>query len=314
MAVKNIADAKPKKKKLRKVHYLWILLAVMGFMVLFGKISSNYVKLGQLDKEIEAIDKSKGRKAARQTKELNEEIEISRFVCQELEKFESGIYKTKYEANLKVYEAGLIGLYEMKKEDIFKELKAAREMPKNTKEAKELRAFAIEIAKNKLSARKAIDKYYKTPESFVQPSFDELDRLFSREDALNEELKGLYEAMATAKKAKDTYAIKDINEKIKADEAEKKDIQKAIKAEMDKHAFFGRAAKPYLDAERIVKEKENTTHFEEIAARYDEAKANEEAALQAQLDEQKKLEAEKAAAKAAFKAEKEAAKASKKNK
>ena len=266
------------------------------------------------EKEIEAIDKSKGRKAARQTKELNEEIEISRFVCQELEKFESGIYKTKYEANLKVYEAGLIGLYEMKKEDIFAELKAAREMPKDTKEAKELRAFAIEIAKNKLSARKAIDKYYKTPESFVQPSFDELDHLFSREDAINEELKGLYEAIATAKKAKDTYAIKDINEKIKADEAEKKDVQKAIKAEMDKHAFFGRAAKPYLDAERIVKEKENTTHFEEIAAKYDEAKANEEAALQAQIDEQKRLEEEKAAAKAAIKAEKEAAKASKKNK
>ena len=32
-----------------------ILLAVMGFMVLFGKISSNYIKLGQLDREIEAI-------------------------------------------------------------------------------------------------------------------------------------------------------------------------------------------------------------------------------------------------------------------
>ena len=83
---------------------------------------------------------------------------------------------------------------------------------------------------------------------------------------------------------------------------------------MDKHAFFGRAAKPYLDAERIVKEKENTTHFEEIAAKYDEAKADEEAALQAQIDEQKRLEEEKAAAKAAIKAEKEAAKANKKNK
>ena len=55
MAVKNISDAKPKKKKLRKVHYLWILLAVMGIMVLFGKISSNYIKLGELNKEIEAM-------------------------------------------------------------------------------------------------------------------------------------------------------------------------------------------------------------------------------------------------------------------
>ncbi len=55
MAVKNISDAKPKKKKIRKVHFLWIVLAVMGFMVLFGKISSNYIKLGELNKEIEAV-------------------------------------------------------------------------------------------------------------------------------------------------------------------------------------------------------------------------------------------------------------------
>ena len=27
----------------------------MGFMVLFGKISSNYIKLGELNKEIEAV-------------------------------------------------------------------------------------------------------------------------------------------------------------------------------------------------------------------------------------------------------------------
>ena len=56
MAVKNISDAKPKKKKFRKVHLLWIVLAVMGFMVLFGKISTNYIKLGQLNKEIEKVN------------------------------------------------------------------------------------------------------------------------------------------------------------------------------------------------------------------------------------------------------------------
>lgn len=55
MAVKNISDAKPKKKKIRKVHFLWIVLAVMGIMVLFGKISSNYIKLGELNKEIDAV-------------------------------------------------------------------------------------------------------------------------------------------------------------------------------------------------------------------------------------------------------------------
>ncbi len=58
MAVKSINDAKPKKKPIRKFHLLWILLLVMGFMVLFGKISSNYAKLNELNKEIAAIEQS----------------------------------------------------------------------------------------------------------------------------------------------------------------------------------------------------------------------------------------------------------------
>ena len=266
------------------------------------------------EKEIVAVDKAMSKKERRAVREENEEIEISRDVCAELGKFEQGLCKVKYEESLRFCQGGLMGLYELKKEDILKEIASARELPKATAEEKEYRKFRIEFAKNKLSACKAISKYYKTPESFVQPGYEELDRLFDREDEINEELKGLYEAKAAAKKAKDSYALKEIGEKLKALEAEKKDVQKASKAEMDKHAFFGRAAKPYLDAERIVKEKENTTHFEEIAAKYDEAKAAEEAALQAQLDEAKRLEVEKAEKTAALKAEKAAAKAEKKNK
>ncbi len=266
----------------------------------------------KVNNEIVAVEKSMSRKERRAAKEQNEEIEISRFVCAELEKFENGIEKKKYEESLKFYQAGLMGLYELKTEDILKELAAARELPKETAEDKELRKFKLEFAKKKLSARKAIDKYFKSPESFIQPSYEELDRLFDREDELNTILKGLYEAKATAKKEKDSLALKDICANIKAAESEKKEIQKATKAEMDKHAFFARAAQPYLDAERIVKEKENTTHFEEIAAKYDDAKAAEEAALQAQLEEAKRLEAEKAEKTAAIKAEKAAAKKNKK--
>ncbi len=265
-------------------------------------------------KELLSIDKSMSKKERRAAKEENEEIDISRAVCAELEKFENGVEKRKYEECLKFSQSGLMGLYELKKEDILKELAAARELSKATAEEKEYRKYRIDTAKNKLSARKAMDKYYKTPESFVQPGYEELDRLFDREDDINTELKDLYEAKAAAKKAKDSYALKDIGEKIKALETEKKSIQKASKAEMDKHAFFARAAKPYLDAQRIVNERENTLHFEEIAAKYDEAKAAEEAALQAQIDEQKRLEAEKAEKAAAIKAEKAAAKAEKKNK
>ncbi|MBQ3135882.1 MAG: MFS transporter [Clostridia bacterium] len=258
----------------------------------------------KVNNELVVINKSMSKKERKAAKEQNEEIEISRFVCAELEKFEKGIEKTKYEESLKFCQGGLTGLYELKKEDILKELAAARELSKTSAEEKEYRKYRIATAKNKLSARKAMDKYYKTPESFIQPGYEELDRLFDREDELNSELKALYEAKAAAKKAKDSYALKDIGEKIKAFENERKEIQASTKAEMDKHAFFARAAKPYLDAQRIVNERENTLHFDEIAAKYDEAKAAEEAELQAQLEEAKRLEAEKAEKAAAIKAEK----------
>lgn len=255
-----------------------------------------------------------GRKGTRKAREFNEEIEISKFVCAELEKFEAGIEKIKYEAYLEVYKAGLNGLYKLDKNETAKALVEARNMPTGTKEEKELRKFSIEIAKNKLSARKAIDKYFKSPESFVQPSFETLDTLFNREDELNAQLKDLYLKKDEAKKAKDSYALKTIGDGIRSAKKEKENVQNAIKKEMDKHAFFARAAKPYLDAERIVKEKENNEHFDEIVAKYDEAKANQAAALQAQIDEQKRLEAEKAAKTQMLKDEKAAAKLAKKNK
>lgn len=72
MAVKSINDAKPKKKPIRKFHLLWILIAIMGFMVLFGKISSNYAKLSEINKEIEAIDDS----ISQLDEESNEILEI----------------------------------------------------------------------------------------------------------------------------------------------------------------------------------------------------------------------------------------------
>ena len=268
----------------------------------------------KVSSDLVAIDKSMSKKERKAAMEENEEIEISRFVCAELEKFEKGINKIKYEESLIFYQGGLMGLYELTTEEIYKELAAARELPKATAEEKEYRKYRLEVAKNKLSARKAMDKYYKNAEGFVEPGYEELDRLFDREDDINTELKSLYEAKDTAKKAKDSYALKEIGEKIKSLEAEKKDIQKASKAEMDKHAFFARAAKPYLDAERIVKERENALHFDDIAAKYDEAKAAEEAALQAHIDEQKLLDAEKAEKTRQLKEEKERAKAEKKAK
>ena len=261
---------------------------------------------------LKEIDKSLSKKDRRAAKEFNEEIEISRFVVDELEKFSSKLFITKVAANEKVYNAGLPGLFAADMNEIKAELAAAKIMPTSTKEEKELRKFAIEIAKSKKLSCKTIAKYYKNKNDFVQPDFAVLEKLFNAEDAADEKLKSLYLKKDEAKKAKNKELVNALNVEISSAKLEKKKIQKETKAEMDKHAQFARAAKPYLNAEKLMKDKENYTHFDEIAAMYEESKAAAEAARQAQLDEQKRLDEEKAAKTKQLKEEKEAAKAAKK--
>ncbi len=246
------------------------------------------------------------KKERKQAKADNEEIAISDFVVKELEKFSSELYITKVAANEEVYRAGLSGLYNMDMKAIKQELAQAKLMPTSTPEEKELRKFAIEIATSKKSSRKAIDKYYKSLDEFVQPDFAVLEKYFDAEDELDIRLKELYRTQSEAKKAKNTTLYQSITASIKAAKLEKSNIQDSIKNEMDKHAQFNRAAKPYLNAEKLMKDKENYAHFDDIAEMYEESKAAAEAARQAQIEEQKRLDAEKEARTKQLKEEKEA--------
>ena len=259
-------------------------------------------------------DKSKGKKAYKAAVKHNEEIEIAQMVCAELDKFSSKAYTAKYEASYRIYNAGLEGIYNADMTKIMEDLAEARALPKSTPEEKQLREFKLDIAKNLLSSAKAVKKYYKDASTFVQPDFKALEGFFAIEDECDTKLKDLYLQQAEAKKAKDSFKLKDLTAEIKEVKKQRSKAQDDAKAEMDKHAYFGRAAKAYLDAEKVVKEKENYTHLEELASQYDEAKARSEAARAAQIEEQKRLEAEKAERAKQLKAEKEAEKLAKKNK
>lgn len=262
--------------------------------------------------QVTKADKKADKKAYKEARILNEEIEISKMVCAELEKFNKGTYIAKYNACLKVYNAGLIGLFNADLNEIALELKAARAMPKGTKEEKELRTFAIEIAQSKLSSKKAIRKYYKDSASFKEPNYKALEALYNIEDECEAKLNALYLEQAECKKRKDSFRLKEITAEIKELKAKKAQSQKDAKKEMDKHVQFNRAAKAYLNAAKTVKEKENYTHLEELADQYEAAKAREEAAREAQIAEQKRLEMEKIALKEEKLAEKAAAKMAKK--
>ena len=232
----------------------------------------------ELDKKsYKSVKDKEERKAAKKAyladKDFNDEIEIGKFVCEELDKFSTPVGQLQVKENMKVYAAGLDALLNADISLINQEIAIAKAMPKSTKEEKEIRKTAIEIAKSKKASYKAVKKYFSKGQEFKQPDFAVLDKFFNAEDDCDIKLKELYLGKKDAKKAKDASKVAEITAEIKKVEAERADARKFSKEEMDKHAYFNRAAKVYLDAEKLIKQKNNYSHFEEIEKMYDEAKA-----------------------------------------
>lgn len=238
---------------------------------------------------------------------FNEEIDISKFVCDELDKFDSDLFRHESDVYSYIYARGLNGIIDININAVREELKKAKALPKNTEEKKAFRRFEIKTAKNKLSAKKAYDKYYGTINEFKEPDMAALTALFDKEDAAELRIFELNEELVLAKKADDKSEIKNIKAKIKGIGAQLKKILKDEKVLMDEFAKFIRASKPFDDAKKFLTQQENYSHFDEIAALYDEAKlaAAEEDKLKAEELEKKRAEE---------KAELEARKAMKKEK
>lgn len=261
------------------------------------------------------ISDKKQRKAAkkeyREALNFNEEIKISKFVCAELDKFKSENYIYQVKVYSEILENGLAGIVNANEADLRREIALAKAMPKNTQDEKEHRSFCIELAKKKLSAKKAFDKNYHSLDEFVEPDMAELTAIFDREDELDAQIFELNTKKTQLRKEGDNENGAKINSLLKNITAKRRELQKAEKAKMDEFAKFNRAAKPYIDARKLLLQQENYSHFEEIAALYDEAKEkadaeDKEKQIVADLkrrEQQEELE-ERKAAKAARKANK----------
>ena len=257
-------------------------------------------------------EKKAQKKAYKAAVQKNEDIEIAKFVCEELDKFSSNLVKYQLKTYKKVYDGGLEGLRKITLDDINKELAEAKALPKTDSEEKQIRKFAISVAKKKKSAYKAIQKYYGDPSvKFERLDFAVLEKYFDQEDACDDRLKTLYTELSDAKKAGNSEKVQMLRADIKKTANERKQARDMSKKEMDRHAYFNRAAKPYLDAERLINQEKYYQHFGEIEALYDEAKEREAEAKKARDAEIERLKADDAAYKAQKKAEKLAKKGKK---
>ncbi len=249
-------------------------------------------------------DKKATKKAYKADLAFNDEITISKFVCDELDKFSSPMVQRQVADCNAIYAAGLQGLMNADIHELRAELKAARALSKNNAGEKEYRTFAIDMAKNKIASYKTIKKYYKDAVEIEKPDFKVLEGYYDREEQIDETIKALY--IEEKKATKERRA--EIKATVKKLSKEKSALKKAISAEMDKHANYNRIAKPVIVAEKLVKQRENYTHLDDIAEKYEEAKKRSEEELAARMAEQKRLEAEKQAQKEKRLAEKSASK------
>ncbi len=246
--------------------------------------------------------------------EYNEEIEISKFVVDELNKFDSDLGRHQVAVYSEIAAAGLDGIKNTTLSEAKADLKKAKALPKNTNDEKEFRKFDIELAKNRISAVKSYNKYFGSVNDFVELTFDTIEKYYDREDEIDDLVNTLTKELHIAKKDKDSQEVSRIKAEIKKLTSERKELNKLTKEEMDKHAKFNRAAKPYVDAKKLLTQQENFSHFDEIAAQYDVAKANVEESDRLEAEAEAKRIAEEKEELERRKAEKAAKKAAKKNK
>ncbi len=249
-------------------------------------------------------ERKAAKKAYKEALIFNENIDISKFVCAELDKFDTPAVQHQVFVNTSIYEQGLEGIKNASMDELKENLAKAKALPANTQDEKELRKFSVEIAKKQIASKKAYNKYFGNIKEFVEPDMDALLKLFDEEDDYNSKIAELVKEKEIARKAKEPSIIANCNAQIKELEIKRKAVRKSSKVLADEFAEFNRAAKAYTDARKLLTQQENFKHFDEIAALYDEAKANAE--------EKDRIKAEKIAAKRAEEeAELEAKKAAK---
>ncbi len=193
------------------------------------------------------------KKENRELNKLNADISVCDFIIDEMNKYDTLRIKKQVERSRALEAAGYNGIFDYNKE-IMVEAKA---LPKSTHEEREIRSDAITCARALKNARKAMVKFYGSPENIVEPS----DDAFKAAEALPD----------------DTFAH----------QLEKKRTVKKLVNEKSKYI---RSVKPLLDARRQLTEKENYAHLDDIRARYADAKANTDAEYEARRVEIERLE------------------------
>ena len=249
--------------------------------------------------------KALAKKAYKEAVQFNQDLEISKFVIDEMNRFNTTYGKIQLEEARKTVNAGYGAIYDFDRS----ELAAARALPSLTEEEKAYRKEAISKARDFINAKKAAAKYFSN--NIVEFDASVFETLFAKEDELAELLEATYQKLYKARDNKDKDAVDSLMKEVKDIKAQQKALEADIKKATNDNSVYNRAAKPYINAKKLLVQSENYARFDEIAAMYEEAKIRNEKAMAEAAAEKARLDAEEKAYAEKLKAEKAAKKAEK---
>ena len=232
--------------------------------------NQNEIKRARAAKDRQALANAKQNR--RDIEKRNNEIKLAPFVIKEMQRFECTLGKIQVDNAQKIVQAGLEGLEKVSIGELKSALKAAKHLPKKTEEEKETRQYAIHFSRTRLTARKYQKKYFDGKEAIRQPDDSRLNELFRIEALYDEQEETLYKKLYEAKEQKDPRAVNELKAEIKRLMKKIRELNQNIRDEQNKRTIYNRAAKPWLDATRLLRQAENYTHFSEIKDRYDDAR------------------------------------------
>lgn len=262
---KRLPARTPEEKEFRKKEIARLRAAYKEFNAQNRDIKKDRVSKAKAmpggTKEDQAARKAAIKAAKKENKELNKlnaDISVCDFIIDEMNKYNTLRIKKQVERSRALEAAGYNGIFDYNKE-IMAEAKA---LPRSTHEEREIRSDAIVHARALKNARKAMIKFYGTPDKIVEPS----EEAFKAAEALPE----------------DTFSHQ---------VAKKKTVKKLV----NEKSKYIRSVKPLLDARRQLTEKENYAHLDDIRERYNDAKAHTDAEYEARRIEIERLEEERKA-------------------
>ena len=216
---------------------------VLKIRAMFENYSMGVLEDGELEEAMEIIlqakklfgkeklpvDKKAPKDIRKEIKETNLAIERASIIMDDLNKFSGKAGMARLAQAREDYANGSLYLYE----NAVEELKAAKRLPKNTAEEKEIRSDAIKNARTKKEAASLIRRYgienLKAPDNAV------------KEEIINRDTSSFIESIKT-----------------------KQELRAYLKSE----SVYLRATKPYSNAQNIIEQAKNYTHYEELEARY----------------------------------------------